>query len=123
MTYIPTTTNAARANNSTPRLRTSRSVQRGTATSRHNLKTGAQIASDILGEIKGFFAVHHREGTVPGGVHLELTHEAVTECLGGSEEVLDTNLADRYQALCDPRLNGRQSLDLAFQIGEMLQGV
>jgi 3-deoxy-7-phosphoheptulonate synthase len=76
---------------------------------------------DILGEIKGFFAVHHREGTVPGGVHLELTHEAVTECLGGSEEVSDANLQDRYEALCDPRLNARQSVDLAFQIGEMLQ--
>ena len=54
---------------------------------------------DILTEIKGFFAVHEREGTVPGGVHLELTHEAVTECLGGSEEVLDTNLAEAYQAV------------------------
>ena len=77
---------------------------------------------DILGEIKGFFAVHEREGTVPGGVHLELTHEAVTECLGGAEEVLDVDLPERYQALCDPRLNARQSVDLAFQIGEMLQG-
>ena len=77
---------------------------------------------DILREVKGFFAVHAAEGTVPGGVHLELTHEAVTECLGGSEEVLDAHLADRYQALCDPRLNARQSVDLAFQIGEMLQG-
>lgn len=76
---------------------------------------------DIIGEIKGFFAVHQREGTIPGGVHLELTHEAVTECLGGSEEVLDVHLSDRYQALCDPRLNARQSVDLAFQIGEMLQ--
>ena len=76
---------------------------------------------DILGEIKGFFAVHQREGTIPGGVHLELTHQAVTECLGGSEEVLDTNLPDAYEALCDPRLNARQSVDLAFQIGEMLQ--
>ena len=77
---------------------------------------------DILGEIKGFFAVHDREGTVPGGVHLELTHEAVTECLGGAEEVMDADLPERYQALCDPRLNARQSVDLAFQIGEMLQG-
>ncbi len=76
---------------------------------------------DIVREIKGFFAVHEREGTVPGGVHLELTHHAVTECLGGSEEILDTHLAERYQALCDPRLNARQSVDLAFQIGEMLQ--
>jgi 3-deoxy-7-phosphoheptulonate synthase len=76
---------------------------------------------DILTEIKGFFAVHNREGTVPGGVHLELTHEDVTECLGGAEEVLDQHLPERYQALCDPRLNARQSLDLAFELGEMLQ--
>jgi 3-deoxy-7-phosphoheptulonate synthase len=76
---------------------------------------------DILAEIKGFFAVHQREGTVPGGVHLEFTHEDVTECLGGAEEVLDDHLDDRYRALCDPRLNARQSLDLAFELGEMLQ--
>jgi 3-deoxy-7-phosphoheptulonate synthase len=76
---------------------------------------------DIVGEIKSFFMVHLHEGTSPGGVHLELTQEDVTECLGGAEEVLDANLSDRYQALCDPRLNARQSLDLAFQIGEMLQ--
>jgi 3-deoxy-7-phosphoheptulonate synthase len=79
--------------------------------------------SDILTEIEEFFAVHQQEGTVPGGVHLELTHHNVTECLGGAEEVLDHHLADRYEALCDPRLNARQSLDLAFQIGEMLQAV
>lgn len=77
---------------------------------------------DILAEIKGFFAVHRQEGTVPGGVHLEFTHEDVTECLGGAEEILDHHLETRYQALCDPRLNARQSLDLAFDIGEMLQG-
>jgi 3-deoxy-7-phosphoheptulonate synthase len=76
---------------------------------------------DVVGEIKSFFMVHLQEGTVPGGVHLELTHQDVTECLGGAEEVLDVHLGDRYQALCDPRLNARQSLDLAFQIGEMLQ--
>jgi 3-deoxy-7-phosphoheptulonate synthase len=77
---------------------------------------------DVLTEIKAFFMVHQQEGTVPGGVHLELTAEDVTECLGGAEEVLDSHLADRYEALCDPRLNARQSLDLAFQVGEMLQG-
>jgi 3-deoxy-7-phosphoheptulonate synthase len=76
---------------------------------------------DILAEIKGFFVVHQGEATVPGGVHLELTHENVTECLGGAEEVLDTHLDHRYQALCDPRLNARQSLDLAFELAEMLQ--
>jgi 3-deoxy-7-phosphoheptulonate synthase len=78
---------------------------------------------DILSEIKSFFAVHVQEGTVPGGVHLELTAQGVTECLGGAEEILDHHLVDRYEALCDPRLNARQSLDLAFQIGEMLQSV
>ena len=76
---------------------------------------------DILAEIKGFFAVHEQEGTVPGGVHLELTGEDVTECLGGAEEVLESQLRSRYRALCDPRLNARQSLDLAFEIGELLQ--
>ncbi|MDQ3981199.1 MAG: 3-deoxy-7-phosphoheptulonate synthase class II [Actinomycetota bacterium] len=74
---------------------------------------------DILTEIKGFFAACHAEGVTPGGVHLELTAEDVTECLGGAEEVLD--LEHRYYALCDPRLNARQALDLAFQVGEMLQ--
>ncbi|MGH2752909.1 MAG: class II 3-deoxy-7-phosphoheptulonate synthase [Actinomycetota bacterium] len=77
--------------------------------------------TDVTAEIKSFFAMHASEGTVPGGVHLELTADAVTECLGGAEEILDHQLVDRYEALCDPRLNARQSLDLAFQIGEMLQ--
>ena len=77
---------------------------------------------DILLEIKSFFAVCERENVPPGGVHLELTQENVTECLGGAEEILDQHLETRYQALCDPRLNARQSLDLAFQIGELLQG-
>ena len=76
---------------------------------------------DILAEIKGFFVVCQSEGVPPGGVHLELTQEDVTECLGGAEEILDQHLETRYQALCDPRLNARQSLDLAFQLGEMLQ--
>jgi 3-deoxy-7-phosphoheptulonate synthase len=75
----------------------------------------------ILTEIKTFFVVHQQEGTVPGGVHLELTAQDVTECLGGAEEILDSQLVHRYEALCDPRLNARQSLDLAFEIGEMLQ--
>jgi 3-deoxy-7-phosphoheptulonate synthase len=74
---------------------------------------------DILTEIKGFFVCCQAEQVTPGGVHLELTAEDVTECLGGAEEILD--LEDRYHALCDPRLNARQALDLAFQVGEMLQ--
>lgn len=76
---------------------------------------------DILAEIKTFFAVHEQEGSSPGGVHLELTHEDVTECLGGAEQVLDHQLESRYRALCDPRLNARQSLDLVFEVSEMLQ--
>ena len=76
---------------------------------------------DILGEIKAFFSICHAEGVPPAGVHLELTHEDVTECLGGAEEILDQHLGQRYEALCDPRLNARQSLDLAFQVAEMLQ--
>jgi 3-deoxy-7-phosphoheptulonate synthase len=76
---------------------------------------------DIFSEIKGFFAACGQEETVAGGVHLELTHEDVTECLGGAEEVLDEHLKTRYQALCDPRLNARQSLDLAFQLGELIR--
>jgi 3-deoxy-7-phosphoheptulonate synthase len=75
---------------------------------------------DILAELKGFFVAHQQEDSFPGGVHIELTHEDVTECLGGAEQVQDHHLADRYQALCDPRLNARQSLDLAFELAEML---
>jgi 3-deoxy-7-phosphoheptulonate synthase len=77
--------------------------------------------ADILSEIRNFFATCRHEGAIPGGVHLELTDQDVTECLGGSSEVRDDHLTERYQALCDPRLNARQSLDLAFEIGEMLR--
>ena len=76
----------------------------------------------MLAEISGFFAAHHAEGTWPGGVHIELTGEDVTECLGGSAEVLDTDLDQRYETMCDPRLNARQSLDLAFRVAELLRG-
>ena len=75
----------------------------------------------VLREIAGFFASHRAEGTWPGGVHVELTSDEVTECLGGAEEILDTDLDDRYETMCDPRLNGRQSLDLAFRVAELLQ--
>ena len=63
----------------------------------------------MLREIAGFFAAHRAEGTWPGGVHVELTGDDVTECLGGAEEILDADLDDRYETMCDPRLNGRQS--------------
>ncbi|MBK5223961.1 MAG: 3-deoxy-7-phosphoheptulonate synthase class II, partial [Acidimicrobiia bacterium] len=78
---------------------------------------------DILAEISGFFAAHHAEGTWPGGVHIELTGDDVTECLGGSTEVLSSDLDSRYETMCDPRLNGRQSLDLAFRLAELLRKI
>jgi 3-deoxy-7-phosphoheptulonate synthase len=76
---------------------------------------------DILSEVRSFFAVHRDEGTWPGGVHVELTGENVTECLGGAEEVLEGDLDARYTTACDPRLNARQSLDLAFRVAEFLR--
>ena len=75
----------------------------------------------MLHEIEGFFEVHREVGTWPGGVHLEVTGEDVTECLGGSEEVLEEQLDTRYETLCDPRLNARQSLDLAFRVAELMR--
>ena len=74
----------------------------------------------ILDEIRGFFDSHRAEGTWPGGVHVELTGDAVTECLGGADELVDGDLGLRYETACDPRLNGRQSLDLAFRVAELL---
>jgi 3-deoxy-7-phosphoheptulonate synthase len=76
---------------------------------------------DVMGEIEGFFAAHREVGTWPGGVHLEITGEDVTECLGGSEEVFEDQLDHRYETLCDPRLNARQSLDLAFRVAELMR--
>ena len=76
---------------------------------------------DVLTEIAGFFAAHRAEGTWAGGVHVELTGDNVTECLGGAEEILDADLDRRYETMCDPRLNGRQSLDLAFEISDLLR--
>jgi 3-deoxy-7-phosphoheptulonate synthase len=75
----------------------------------------------IMGELEGFFAACWSEGVWPGGVHLEITGENVTECLGGSEAVLEEQLSVRYESLCDPRLNARQSLDLAFRVAEQMQ--
>ncbi len=77
---------------------------------------------DIMAEIAGFFAAHREVGTWPGGVHVELTGADVTECLGGSEDIADAQLDDRYETMCDPRLNARQSLDLTFRVAELLRG-
>jgi 3-deoxy-7-phosphoheptulonate synthase len=75
----------------------------------------------VLAEIGGFFRAHQAVGTWPGGVHVELTGDDVTECLGGAEAILQEHLDTRYETMCDPRLNARQSLDLAFRIAELLR--
>jgi len=76
---------------------------------------------DILNELRSFFQVHRQAGTWPGGVHIELTGDDVTECLGGAEEIFEGDLGVRYTTTCDPRLNARQSLDLAFRVAEFLR--
>lgn len=76
---------------------------------------------DVVDEVRGFFEVHRALGTVPGGIHIELTGNDVTECLGGSGAILDADLEKRYETLCDPRLNHQQSLELAFLVAEMLE--
>jgi 3-deoxy-7-phosphoheptulonate synthase len=76
---------------------------------------------DVMDEVRGFFEVHAALGTHPGGVHVELTGDDVTECLGGAHEITDADLAGRYETACDPRLNDGQSLELAFLVAEMLQ--
>jgi 3-deoxy-7-phosphoheptulonate synthase len=74
----------------------------------------------VLAEVREFFAVHAAEGTIPGGVHFEMTGKDVTECTGGLHAVRDENLSDRYHTACDPRLNASQSLELAFLVAEEL---
>ena len=76
----------------------------------------------VIDEVAGFFEAHRAAGTWPGGIHIELTGEDVTECLGGSEALVDADLDSRYETMCDPRLNVRQSLDLAFRVSELLRG-
>ncbi|GAA4081517.1 class II 3-deoxy-7-phosphoheptulonate synthase [Nonomuraea soli] len=74
---------------------------------------------DVLDEVSGFFEVHRALGTHPGGVHIEFTGDDVTECVGGGTEILEDDLALRYETACDPRLNRSQSLDLAFRVAEL----
>jgi len=75
----------------------------------------------VLREVREFFSVHKAEGTIPGGVHFEMTGKDVTECTGGVRAVTDEDLSDRYHTACDPRLNASQSLELAFLVAEELQ--
>ena len=74
----------------------------------------------VLREVREFFAVHKAEGTIPGGVHFEMTGQDVTECIGGVQAVTDEDLSHRYHTACDPRLNASQSLELAFLVAEEL---
>ena len=75
---------------------------------------------DVMDEVQGFFEVHQAAGTNPGGVHVELTGDDVAECLGGSEQIDELALEERYETVCDPRLNHMQSLELAFLVAEQL---
>jgi 3-deoxy-7-phosphoheptulonate synthase len=75
---------------------------------------------DVVDEVQGFFEAHRLIGTHPGGVHVELTGDDVTECLGGSQQIDELGLENKYESLCDPRLNHQQSLELAFLVAEEL---
>ncbi|WP_374381794.1 class II 3-deoxy-7-phosphoheptulonate synthase [Pseudomonas fluvialis] len=77
--------------------------------------------AQVLAEVKQFFQVHRSEGTVAGGIHIEMTGQNVTECIGGSRPITEAGLCDRYHTHCDPRLNADQSLELAFLIAETLK--
>lgn len=88
-----------------------------TATSGHKTRN----FNDILSEITCFFETHWSEGTVPGGVHLEMTGNNVTECTGGAHNIVDEELSSNYLTSCDPRLNAEQSLEVAFQIADMIR--
>ena len=90
-----------------------------TITSSNGYKT--RRFADVIDEVRGFFEVHNALGTIPGGVHVELTGDDVTEVLGGAEEIDDLGLEARYETLVDPRLNHAQSLEMAFLVAEMLR--
>ena len=90
-----------------------------TIKSTNNYKT--RVFDEILKEVKGFFEVHEQEGTFPGGVHLEMTGQDVTECIGGTNEITEDSLPSRYNTHCDPRLNANQALELAFLIADSLK--
>ncbi len=91
----------------------------------NTIKSGAGYKTrkfdHILGEVRGFFNVHHAEGTHPGGIHLELTGQNVTECTGGVQEITDDHLSDCYHTHCDPRLNASQALEMAFLLAEEMR--
>jgi len=79
-----------------------------------------RLFDDVINEVEGYFEVHRQVGTFPGGIHIELTGDDVTECIGGTGGVEEHNLPERYETACDPRLNREQSLELAFLVADML---
>ncbi len=89
-----------------------------TVTSANGYKT--RNFTDVVDEVMGFFEVHQALGTVPGGIHVEMTGDDVAECLGGADPIDEAAFEDRYESLCDPRLNHMQSLELAFLVAEQL---
>lgn len=82
-----------------------------------------RVFENVLQEVKEFFQIHRAEGTVPGGIHLEMTGRDVTECVGGAQQITESGLEDRYHTFCDPRLNGEQALELSFLIADTLKEV
>ncbi|GAB3570381.1 class II 3-deoxy-7-phosphoheptulonate synthase [Spelaeicoccus albus] len=90
-----------------------------TITSKSGYKT--RRFDDVMSEVAGFFEAHKEAGTIPGGLHVELTGDDVTEVLGGAAHIEDDGLGDRYESLVDPRLNHEQSLEMAFQVAELLK--
>ena len=79
-----------------------------------------RLFDDVIDEVEGYFEVHRQLGTFPGGIHVEPTGDDVTECIGGTAGVAETDLHQRYETACDPRLNREQSLELAFVVADML---
>ena len=84
-------------------------------------KVKTRSFDSILTEVRGFFDAHAAEGTWAGGVHVEMTGQNVTECVGGAQRLTEANLSERYETFCDPRLNAEQSLELAFLVAEELK--
>ena len=91
----------------------------------NTISTAAKVKTrsfdSILGEVRGFFDACADAGTRPGGVHVEMTGQPVTECVGGAHALTEADLAARYETFCDPRLNAEQSLELAFLVAEELK--
>ncbi len=84
------------------------------------LKT-RKLRQEILREVRGFFDIHQSENTWAGGVHVEMTGQNVTECIGGARHLSEADLSERYETFCDPRLNAEQALELAFLVAEELK--